>query len=408
MRLTLGARALSGAAALVAVGSGVACHSQRAQAVDRAPGIDANEIRIGSAAALSGHASFLGTQLVHGSEAWFREVNARGGVNGRRIRLIVADDRYDPVQTTAATQRLLVDDDVFALFDYVGTPTSTRALPLFNRARVPVVGLFTGAESLRTPPSPWVFHVRDSYYAEAEAAVALFVDQIKARRVGVLYQQDAFGQAVLAGVQLALRRRSMQPAAAEGFVRGTLAVEGACEALKRAGAEAVVLVGTYAPLAKAIKVSHDAGFSPWFHTVSFVGSEAFAHELTATQKIDPSRYKRVIVTQVVPSPTAEDLPGVREYRILSAKYFPTDPPNYVALEGFINAKVLTAALERAGAAPDRDSLVRALEQTHDLDVGIGRPISFAATDHVGLEGVFYSRLAPDGVFRLLPKEEVSL
>ena len=156
-----------------------------------------------------------------------------------------------------------------------------------------------------------------------------------------------------------------------------------------------------------MKVSNDRGFFPWFHTVSFVGTEAFARELTEKQQIDKERYGHVIVTQVVPGPDS-DLPGVREYRAVVAKHFPADAPNYVALEGFINARVLTAALERAGARLDRETLVRALEDMRDLDVGIGRGVTFGPTDHVGLAGVFYSRLAADGVFHLMAKEEVSL
>lgn len=358
------------------------------------------EIRLGSAAALTGHASFLGTQLVHGSEAWFKEVNAKGGVNGRQIKLISLDDGYEPARTTTMTQRLLVDEDVFVLFDYVGTPTSVKAAPLAKRARVPLFGLFTGADSLRTPVSPWIFHVRDSYYAEAEGAIALFVDHLKLTRVGVIYQQDAFGQAVLSGAQLALGRRKMEPVAAESFARGSMDIERARDAMKKARAEAVIMVGTYSPLAKIVKTSHDGGFEPWFHTVSFVGTEAYAHELVETQKVAPEKYKRLIVTQVVPSPLS-DLPGVLEYRKLAKKYFPDDIPNYVALEGFLNAKVFTEALTRAGQALDRDSLPKAIESIHDLDLGIGKRLNYGPADHVGIEGIYYSSLDPQGHFDLM-------
>jgi len=377
-----------------------ACGRRPTASENRAAGVSPTEIRLGSAAALTGHASFLGTQLVHGSEAWFKEVNAKGGVNGRQIKLISLDDGYEPARTTTMTQRLLVDEDVFVLFDYVGTPTSVKAAPLAKRARVPLFGLFTGADSLRTPVSPWIFHVRDSYYAEAEGAIALFVDHLKLTRVGVIYQQDAFGQAVLSGAQLALGRRKMEPVAAESFARGSMDIERARDAMKKARAEAVIMVGTYSPLAKIVKTSHDGGFEPWFHTVSFVGTEAYAHELVETQKVAPEKYKRLIVTQVVPSPLS-DLPGVLEYRKLAKKYFPDDIPNYVALEGFLNAKVFTEALTRAGQALDRDSLPKAIESIHDLDLGIGKRLNYGPADHVGIEGIYYSSLDPQGHFDLM-------
>jgi branched-chain amino acid transport system substrate-binding protein len=391
-----------GAVALLLLSS---CDRGNQAKENRAPGITPTEILIGSSSALTGHASFLGTQLVHGSLAWLKEVNAKGGVHGRQIKLVSVDDGYEPARTTTMTQRLLVDDGVFMLFDYVGTPTSVKAVPLAKRARVPLLGLFTGAESIRNPVSPWIFHIRDSYYAEAEAAVALFVDRLKLARVGVLYQEDAFGQAVLSGAQLALRRRQMQPVATESYVRGTMNIERARDAMKKADAQAVIMVGTYSPLAKVVKTSHDMGYEPWFHTVSFIGTEAYAHELVDVQKVAPEKFERLIVTQVVPSPLS-DLPGVREYRELAKKYFPDDQPNYVALEGFLNAKVLTLALTRAGREVDRDALPKSVEALGDLDLGIGKHLTFGPTDHVGIDGIYYSRLNPQGHFELLDAEGV--
>ena len=126
--------------------------------------------------------SFLGLQTVHGSLSRIEAVNARGGVYGRKIKLISLDDGYEPARAVTNTQELLVDDDVFAVFDYVGTPTSTKIYRSDeSRARADA-GFFTGAEALRTPFRPFMFHVRDSYYAEAEAAVALFADQLQAHQ----------------------------------------------------------------------------------------------------------------------------------------------------------------------------------------------------------------------------------
>ena len=166
------------------------------------------------------------------------------------------------------------------------------------------------------------------------------------------------------------------------------------------------MVGTYAPLAKYVKLSQDAGHRPWFHTVSFVGSEAFARELVEKQHIDPAQYSHIVVTQVVPSPFADTFPAVREYRALTQKYFPADPPNYVALEGFLSATVLVHALEEAGPNPTRESFVAALEQTHDLDLGIGHRLSYSSTKHAGLTGTYYSNLHADGKFQLFDAAEL--
>jgi branched-chain amino acid transport system substrate-binding protein len=367
--------------------------------VNRTPGVTEHEILLGNSSALSGHASFLGTQYTRGSMAWIREVNASGGVHGRKIRLISYDDQYDPPKTLANTERLLQEDDVFMLFGYVGTPTSVKVMATIQESKVPALGFLTGAEALRTPFQPNIFHIRASYFAEAEAAVSYFVDTLGFKKLAVMYQDDAFGLAVLQGVQLAMGRRELEVCATDTHERGEQDVERAVGTIGGSGAEAVVMVGTYGALARFIKLSEERGFRPYFHTVSFVGSEAFSNELREVQGVDPKSFERIVVTQVVPSPASTDFPTVETYRELSTKHFPEDSPNYVALEGFINARVLVEALRLAGPDLTRAGLVNAIEEMQDFDVGIGRTISYGRLDRKGLSNVYYSRLSPTGLFK---------
>lgn len=364
------------------------------------PGVTPTEIAIGCSAALGGQASFLGTQYVHGSMALLNDVNAHGGVNGRKIRLIAYDDQYDPSRTVANTQKLIGEDRVFALFDFVGTPTSMKVVDIVNEARIPAIGFFTGAEGLRTPFRPYIFNVRDSYYSETEAAAAYFVDKLGVEKIAVMYQEDAFGLAVLSGIQLALQRRNMETVATDTYVRGTMDVEDGLKTIKASGAEAVVLVGTYAPLAKFIKLAHQSGFTPSFHTVSFVGSDAFGKELMSDPKIESARLDSIVVTQVVPSPFEERLAAVKKYRQLARMYYPHDAPNYVALEGFVNGIVLVKALDAAGRNVSREKFIAALESLRQLDVGLDMGVTYGVLDHQGLGGVYYSKLMEDGTFRL--------
>jgi ABC-type branched-subunit amino acid transport system substrate-binding protein len=373
------------------------CESDSEQA-NQIPGVTPNEILIGSTSALSGHAGFLGTQYTHGALAWFQELNAGGGVHGRQIRLVSLDDQYDPPQTAANTAELINDHKVFMLFNFVGTPTSVKIIDRVDEAKIPAFGFLTGAEPLRTPFRPSVFHVRASYYTEAEKAVDYFVDQLGFSRVAVMYQDDAFGIAVLRGVELAMKRRNLEISATATYTRGQLDVEIAAASIRESGAEAVIMVGTYDPLALFMKRCHDANYQPYFHTVSFVGSEAFAKSIL-DQNIDPALFERIIVTQVVPSPYSEGLSTVDQYRALTEKYFPGEEPNYVALEGFINAKVLSMALEAAGRNLNQRKLTLMIERMDELDIGIDKPLSFGSLDHSGLDEVYYSRLGSDGIFR---------
>jgi ABC-type branched-subunit amino acid transport system substrate-binding protein len=368
-------------------------------------GITKDEILLGSSSALTGHAEFLGTQYTHGSMSWINEVNDAGGIHGRKIRLISYDDQYDPPRTVENTRKLIFDDKVFMLYGYVGTPTSVKIIDIVHEQQIPSFGFLTGAESLRIPFRPYMFHLRASYYEEAEGAVKYFVDTLGMRKIGVLYQDDAFGKAVLAGIQLAIWNRQQEwnrdldLVAVETYVRGTMDVEYAVDSLKASGAEAVIIAGTYNPLAKFIKLSHDNGFTPFFHTVSFVGSAAFARAIKM-RDVAPQHYDKIIVTQVVPSPAATDLETVHAYRAMHAKHFPEDEPNYVALEGFINARVLVEALRRVGPDLSRSKLVRALENMKDEEFGLGKKVGFAEYDHSGLAGIYYSRLGRDEAFEV--------
>ena len=358
-------------------------------------GVSDNEILIGSSSALGGHASFLGRQLMRGSMAYINEVNENGGIYGRRIKIISYDDEYDPEKTVENTKRLIGRDQVFALFDYVGTPTSVRIIDIVNRAKVPLIGLFTGAEILRNPVQPYIFNVRDSYYNEVEGAISYFVDDLGFDKVAVFYQNDAFGLTVLNGTKLALERRGLEVVGLASYERGSLKFKNAVKDIVDSGAEVVIMVGTYAPLAKFIKDSNNENFYPYFYSVSFVGSEAFSDQLIFVQRVNIEQYDKIILTQVVPSPFS-DFEIVKDYRNLMKKYYPWSDVNYVGLEGFVNAEILVEALKRVGENLTRERLVLSLESMKDFNIGIGKNISYSENDHQGLDGIYYSRLNEDG------------
>jgi len=355
-------------------------------------GITDSEIIIGSSSALTGHAGFLGTKYVHGSLAYINEINSKGGIQGRKIKLIAYDDQYDPVKTVANTQRLILDDKVFILFDYVGTPTSVRIIDIVEEAKIPLLGLFTGAEELRKPFRPHIFNVRASYYQETEAVVNHFVKKFGFRKIAVFYQDDAFGMAGLKGVEIALNKYDLKPVDTGTYVRGTEDVEKALSAIRGSAPEAVVMIGTYTPLAKFIKLYKTEGYDPYFHSVSFVGADAFASELSL-KGINTS--DRIIVTQVVPDPyetSAIYLKTVHDYRILTAKYFPEDTPNYVGLEGYVNAVILVKLLNDAGRDLTREKFIKTIESLNNYSAGVGIPATYGQDDHQAFDRVYLSYL----------------
>lgn len=349
------------------------------------PGVTDTEVVIGSCAALEGPASFLGTQTVLGARAYLNSVNDQGGVHGRKIRLVSRNDGYEPDKAIACVNQLIQVDKVFAMGFFVGTPTGAKVVPMAEAHKVPAVGFFTGAEILRVPVRRNVIHVRASYYDEARAQVDNLVGTLGMSRVAVFYQEDAFGIAVLEGVKIALKRHNLAPVALGTFPRNTLDVARGLEQIKPANPEAVVMVGTYAPLAEFVKRARADKWKSVFLTVSFVGTEAFA-------KAAGKDGDGVIITQVVPPPSRQDLPAVVQYQAALKKYLPEASPNFVSLEGFVNAKVLVEGLKLAGRDLSREKLVTAIEGIRDLDIGVGMKASYSSSRHHAFDVVYVTVL----------------
>jgi len=324
-------------------------------------GVSEDAVLFGQAAALEGPSSALGLRMRQGIVAAFTEVNARGGVNGRKLQLISRDDGYDPDRSVAQTLRLIEDDKVFALIGAVGTPTAMATIPITSTRNVPFIGPFTGAEFLRDLELPNVVNIRASYGAEAEAWIKHLTEDRMFTRIGIFYQDDSFGRDGLAGVKRALARRGLELAAEGTFERNTRAVGQAWRIIKRADPEAIVMVGTYGPCAEFIKLAHRSGFYPTFVNISFVGANALAAELGPEGE-------GVIVSQVVPFPWDRSLKLVADYQAAQKAFDPTLTPDFVSLEGYLSGRLAAAALEAAGPNPTRASLLRAINDIGRFDI----------------------------------------
>ncbi len=373
-----------------------ACSGAPAPEADESgiPGVTDDTVTVGSSLPLTGHASYLGKQTLYGALAYLHSVNDAGGVAGRRIKVLALDDGYDPPRCVANTQQLIVEDRVFCLFNYVGTPTTVKIIPLLEEARVPLIGSFTGADALRSPFRRYIVNIRASYYQETAAAVDHMVRDLGIDRVAVFYQYDAYGFDGLKGTEMALRSHGLAPVARGSYIRGTMEVEEGMGRILEADPRAIVMIGTYGPCAKAIKLARARGYKGLFYAVSFVGADEIARIL------GPGDDTPLLVSQVVPLPGLPEsgpvLPGVVEYAGLLARYFPDERPNLVGLEGFINAKVLVEGLRRAGRELTREGFLDAVESIADFSVGIASPVSFDKTRHQGLERVYFTRFDRGG------------
>ena len=351
-------------------------------------GITDKTIVIGQSAAFSGPAAQLGIQMRSGAKLWIDHVNSLGGIHGRQIELRTRDDKYESNLAAENTRKLINEDRVFALFAYVGTPTSQASMPIFTEARVPFIGAFTGAELLRSPFNRYIFNVRASYYDETEAIVE-HLTRIGARKIAVFHQADSYGQAGLDGTTRALTKRNLKVHSLGTVERNTTNVAEAVKTIDGSQPDAVVMISAYTSTAEFVRQMKKAGSLASFYTVSFVGSKALADALG-------KEGHGVTISQVVPFPWSPLTPIVKEYLDLAKKSGNVEV-NFSSLEGFISAKVLTEGLRRAGRDLTRERFVAAMEGITNLDLG-GFGVSFSAVNHNASKFVDLAMIGREGRF----------
>lgn len=368
----------------------------------------AKEIRIGMSAAFTGPTRGLGIELYRGSLAYFTHVNEKGGIFGRKLRVIAYDDGYNPVPTIRNTIRLVEEDDVLVLFDYVGTPTVTRMLPLlktYNAQRDLFLFFpFSGAQPQREGPyARYVFNLRASYSQEIAALVEYLLSRGRSR-IAVFYQIDAYGRSGWEAARKSLGERGLRVVGEATYYRGTTYEAGMAPQVKKirsSSPDAIISIGAYAACAAFIRDSRDSGLRLPIANVSFVDSENLIKLLLKTGEHTGKDYTEDLInSQVVPSYDKTELPAVAEYRDLITRYdvMPPkrlivqdyEPHKYspVSLEGFLNAKLLVEILTRLGPDLHPSRFKTVVEGIKDYDLGIGAPVSFGPERHQGLSEVF--------------------
>ena len=354
-------------------------------------GVSETEIVFGQTAAFDGPASALGLGMKEGILAAFKKANDEGGVNGRSLNVKHLDDGYEPDKAIANTKALINDEKVFALIGAVGTPTSKVIQPIATESQVPLIGPFTGAGFLRAPYKRYVVNVRGTYAQEAETWIKHLTEDLGAKNIAILYQDDAFGRAGLSGVNAALERRGMSLAAEGTYTRNTTVVKSAVIKIKKANPDAIVTVGAYKPIAEFIKVTRKVGIDVPILNISFTGSKALSAELAGQNT------ENVIITQVVPFPFDPSLAIVDEYQKALKAYNPDAEFGFVSLEGYMVGKLTVEALKNVQGELTRETFINAFADVGTYDLG-GVSLNFANDDNQGMDNVFLTKLKADGGF----------
>ncbi|MDP2371363.1 ABC transporter substrate-binding protein [Rhodoferax sp.] len=343
--------------------------------------LHAAELVVAQIAPLSGVLASTGKQMVVGGQIYFDSVNASGGVHGAKIKHLVLDDSYKVEETVRLTQEVLARSDVVALFGFAGTANVGKLLSdgVLSAGGAALVAPYTGGEVLRNPFNPWIFHVRAGYADEAEHMVKQ-VTTLGMKRVAVMYQDDAFGKAGLAGVETALATRKLKLVVAAPYERNTDKVEEAVRLINASDAQAVIMVSVNRSTAAFAKRYREAGGGAQLYNISVV-DPAELIKLAGLQNVHG-----LGISQVVPYPYSPNLAVVREYQAALKKYAPNEAINYTSFEEFLGAKVLVEGLRRAGPNPTRAKLIKALESMERFDLG-GTIVAYSASNRIGSRSV---------------------
>jgi len=359
-------------------------------------GVTDSQIIVGMSTVLSGPASFLGTSFRAGAEAYLNSVNEKGGVNGRKIKLVVYDDGYEPGRAVPNVTKLIKDDKVFCLLGNVGTPTTMAIKPIITQEKVPLFAPFTGAEPLRHPVVKYILNYRASYNQEVEEFVKGMADVRGYKKIGVFFQDDAYGRVGLEAARIALAKRGLNTASAGMYKRNTEDIADGLTQVMAGRPDAVVMIGTYGACAKFIIEGKKKGFDPVYMNVSFVGPDKLAQILGGAGEGE-------VVTNVVPpfsGEGAQKYSAVQDYLASMKKYSPATQPSFVGLEGYLAAKVFVEGIKRTGRDLTREGFIRAVEGINGLDIGAGNSISFSQDNHQGSQQV-YPSVIRNGRYQLI-------
>lgn len=371
---------------LAALGAGLAlAASGLALAAD--PGISDTTITLGMSAPFSSPNEAYGKEMKEGALAYFAQLNAAGGINGRKVELIAIDDGYETERTVANTRKLINEHKVFALMAFYGSSPTTEAMKAFAEAKVPLIGTISGADSLRSPVNRYMFHLRASYADETEAIVNHMVG-IGITNIAVFYQNDGFGKSGKDGVTAALARHKLKPVAEASVERNSLKVEPAVAQIAKANPQAVIMVTLYKPTAAFVRQMRAAGQVPQFTTLSPIGADLLVGEMGAREA------HGIGISQVMPYPWNDTQPVTKDYHKALQAFAKHTNYSYYGIEGFINAKLMAEAIRKTGKDLTREKLVNTLE-SNSFDLG-GYKIGYSGASHNGSRFVDLTMLGRDG------------
>ncbi|XPV67884.1 MAG: ABC transporter substrate-binding protein [Halarcobacter sp.] len=324
---------------------------------------NAETIILGTSLPKNGIIKEWGISVLTGANAYFQYANEKKLLDKRSIHLLSYDDKYEPDLTYANTKKLITEDNIFALFGFVGTPTVKRILPLIENTNIPFIAPFTGASFLRDKRYTNIINLRSSYKQEVYKIVKYLKNKKNISNIAVFYQNDDYGEEVYSSLLNVLDENQLKLVSEGSYKRNTLSISHALHTMKNKKIGAIVMVGAYKANALFIKKARqiESLKDTIFATVSFGDANAMIKELDY-------KSKNLIFSQVIPSYNNISLDIVNEYHKIYSKYYPKREYSFISFEAFIAAKAVVKSLQKVEDNLSRENFIEALKNLNGNDI----------------------------------------
>lgn len=327
--------------------------------VGNTTGVTNTEVKIGTFAPMTGPAALWGN-LAKGADAYFKMINEEGGINGRMIKHIIKDDGYDPSKTVPAVRELVQRDEIFAFVGGIGTATSMAVEDYIVENEIPWLSVLSGASHFSIPAKKNVFDFMPYYIDEAVIQAKYAVDDLKATKIAIIYQNDDLGKSGLVGAKSYLKEKNLAFVAEVPVEITDTDLSSHVAKLKESGAEAVLLWTL--PRQSVITVTNATvtNFKPQWIASFILSDQALMHQLTK------GAWEGVVYGTFGESPYSLDIPKVAKYKAALAKYYPDTRWGAFSLMGFLYVEPFLEALKNAGKELTRERLVAEMENLKDF------------------------------------------
>jgi ABC-type branched-subunit amino acid transport system substrate-binding protein len=355
-----------------------------------APGVTATSITFGTHQPLTGPAAPGYSEIAPASQAFFNYVNAHGGVFGRKIHLIIKDDAYNPANTVNVVHQLVLQNKVFGIFEGLGTPTHTKVVGFLNASKIPDLFVASGCACWDNGSSqPMTFGWQPNYTIEGKILGQYIKQHFAGKRVGVLYQDDDFGQGGLAGIEDEVPASDI--VAKEPYQSGVTTLAPEITALKSANVQ--VLVDYTVPFYTAVGqlTSFTLGFKPQL-VISSVGIDpttvaGLLKTISKGKASGTGLIEGAITDGYLPSNTDVSNSWIKLFMKIHRQYDASAPFDGNVVYGMANAYTLVQALKAAGKNLTRQDIVNAINNNGAKWRGPGLvPFRYSQTQHGGFSG----------------------